>query len=204
MDATESGLYPSFREIRDNGDDVCFCDATERLYWTLQDAFPNAVSVMKSRTGGLDEREPFVKPDGTLHEIASLPLTTRKVSSVDATIPLLDQWESDWAAYHKYHTEGKWVSYRDLDDNIRPYPTEMNEDGSWDDNLDTQFLIRCCGQDRPSNKHGQRLRIIPLEGNNFITIYDFISSTYNIFLWIYLRSILTNLISYTSMGYGPT
>ncbi|ODA82689.1 hypothetical protein RJ55_01197 [Drechmeria coniospora] len=178
MAAEQSSPFLSFKEVKSNGEAAYVTDTAHRLYWPLAGDFPATISVMKSRRGGLDEREPFCQPDGTWHDIASLPLTEPKVSSIEASIRDLDQWESDWVAWHENHETAEFVTYGDLDDEDRPYASEQNEDGSWEDDSDTEFLIRCCGQDRPLRTRGQKLQVTPSAGKDFVSIHDYVCAVH--------------------------
>ena len=156
-----------------------------RLFWPLDDDFPGAISVMKTSRGAND-LEPFFRPGArdsggdAWHEISQLPISNPKVSSIDASVYELDQWEYDWVQWHMNHPDGdfhpQYVTYGDLSDEDRPYAREQKEDGSWEEDSDTEFLIRCCGEDRPLRKSGQRLMITPAAGNHFVTVYDYVSS----------------------------
>lgn len=174
MAAEGSSRRLSFKEFRSNGEAVYVTKIAHRLYWPLTGVFPATISVMKSSQGGLEEREPFCQSDGTWHEIASLPVTEPKVSSIEASICDLDKWEFDWIAWHEDHEAAEFVTYGDLDDEDRPYAREQKEDGSWEEDSDTEFLIRCCGQDRPLRKRGQRLLVTPSEGQDFVSIHDYV------------------------------
>jgi hypothetical protein len=179
--------HPSFEELRSNEERVLFSAAAKRLYWPLEGVFPSAISVMRSARS-VGELDPFYRSatsgsgSGTWHEISSLPLTDPKVSSVEASLRDLDQWESDWLAWHMDHTahefNAEYVTYGDLSDEDRPYATEANEDGSWEEDSDTEFLIRCCGDDRPLGKRGLKIKIAPSAGNNFVTVYDYVSGEF--------------------------
>ncbi len=189
MDASQSGQsdeppYPSFRELRNDLLPVVFSLAAKRLFWPLDGIFPGAISVMKTPRDAND-LEPFFRP-GTggnggdvWHEISQLPITTPKVSAIEASVCELDQWEYDWVEWHMNHPDGdfhpEYITYGDLSDEDRPYAREQKEDGSWEEDSDTEFLIRCCGEDRPLRKSRQRLMVTPSAGN-FVTIYDYVSS----------------------------
>ncbi|KAL7906379.1 hypothetical protein GGI35DRAFT_482544 [Trichoderma velutinum] len=176
--------YPSFEELRSNGERVLFSPAAKRLYWPLEGVFPSAISVMRTARS-VGELDPPFRPDtrgsesGTWHEISSLPLTDPKVSSVEASLRDLDQWESDWLAWHRDHTapefNAEYTTYGDLSDEDRPYANEPKEDGSWEEDSDTEFLIRCCGDDRPLRKRGLNIKVTPSAGNNFVTMHDYVS-----------------------------
>jgi hypothetical protein len=179
----EGPPYRSFKELRsDPTTAVVFSPAAKRLFWPLDGVYPTAISVMKTPQSAGD-LEPYFQqtPDrgGVWHEIAQLPLTVPKVSSVEASVYDLDELESDWVEFHKYH-EGEpanpeYVTYGDLSDEDRPYADEPNEDGSWEEDSDTEFLIRCCGQDRPLRKQDQKLVITPAAGGDFVTVHDYVS-----------------------------
>lgn len=174
--------YRSFKELRgDPTATVVFSPAARRLFWPLDGVFPTALSVMKTPRSAND-LEPFfqqIPGGGTWHEIARLPLTEPKVSSVEVSVSDLEQWESDWIAWHGHH-EGEpanpeYVTYGDLSDEDRPYAKEPKEDGSWEEDSDTEFLIRCCGQDRPLRTRGQKLVVTPAAGDHFVTVNDYVS-----------------------------
>lgn len=177
----EGPPYPSFKELRGNHASVIFSLAASRLFWPLDSVFPTGISVMKTPRNA-DDLEPYFQPtdgDGTWHEITQLPLTTPKVSAIEATVNDLEQWEFDWVAWHDFH-EGdqfntEYVAYGDLSDEDRPYANEPKEDGSWEEDSDTEFLIKCCGQDRPLGKRGRKLTVTPSAGNSFVTVHDYVS-----------------------------
>ncbi|EHK39365.1 hypothetical protein TRIATDRAFT_288158 [Trichoderma atroviride IMI 206040] len=179
--------HPSFEELRSNEERVLFSPAAKRLYWPLEGVFPSAISVMRT-SRSVVELEPFFRPDtsgsgsGTWHEISSLPLTDPKVSSVEASLRDLDQWESDWLAWHRDHTasefSAEYITYGDLSDEERPYANEPNQDGSWEDDSDAEFLIRCCENDRPLRKGGLKIKVTSSAGNNFVTVHDYVSAVH--------------------------
>lgn len=176
--------YPSYNELRSEQGYVLFSSATKRLFWPLDGVFPAAISVMKTPRSP-DELEPYYQPDtagsgsGIWHDISQLPLTERNVSSVEASVYDLDQWEFDWMAWHGEHVGGEfhqeYVTYGDLSDVDRPYANEPKEDGSWEEDSDTEFLMECCGEDRPLRKRGIRLVVTPSAGNHFVTVHDYVS-----------------------------
>jgi hypothetical protein len=178
----EGPRYRSFKELR--GDPtvaVVFSPAAKRLFWPLDGVFPTTLSVMKTPCSA-DDLEPYFQQTlggGIWHEIAQLPLTEPKVSSVEASIYDLEQWEFDWVAWHGHHegepADPEYVTYGDLSDEDRPYATEPREDGSWEEDSDTEFLVRCCGQDRPLGKRGQKLVVTPAAGGHFVTVHDYVS-----------------------------
>ncbi|KAH0499711.1 hypothetical protein TgHK011_006886 [Trichoderma gracile] len=180
--------YPSFEELRSNEQRVLFSPTAKRLYWPLEGVFPFTMSVMKT-VRSVGELDPFFSPDasggtgsGTWHEVSSLPVTEPKVSSVEASVRDLDQWESDWLAWHRDHSapefHAEYIAYRDLRDEDRPYADEPKEDGSWEKDSDTEFLIRCCGDDRPLRKRGLKIKVIPSAGNDFVTVRDYVSTVH--------------------------
>ncbi|KAK3325051.1 hypothetical protein B0H66DRAFT_615498 [Apodospora peruviana] len=174
--------YPSYRELAGNFHRVNFSPAVKRLFWPFDGVFPAEICVMKSPRSAADNLEPYFKEtdggDGIWHEIAQMPLTEPKVSSIEASSYDLEQWEYDWVAWHDCHSDSEYVAYGDLDDEDRPYANEMKEDGSWEEDSETEFLTRCCGQDRPLRKRGQKLRVTPASGNNFVTVHDWVSAVH--------------------------
>lgn len=129
---------------------------------------------MQTMRGALEDMEPLQRRDGTWHEIAFLPLTEPKVSSIKASVRILDQYEPDWVAWHEDHEAAEYVAYGDLDDDTRPFG-EQQEDGSWEADSDTEYLARCCGQDRPVHKRGLMVQVKPSAGKDFVTIHDYAS-----------------------------
>ncbi|KJZ72720.1 hypothetical protein HIM_07912 [Hirsutella minnesotensis 3608] len=105
--------------------------AFKRLCWPLQGAFPSAMSVMRTARNSA-ELDPFFQPDGsgTWHEISSLPMTNRKVSSIGTLIWDLDQWEFDWVVAHREYAAAEYVPYGDLSDEDRPLAAKPDEDGN--------------------------------------------------------------------------
>jgi len=173
--------YPSFRELRSDGLPVRLSPDAQRLFWLLDGVFPTSISVMKTPRSW-DSLEPYFQPDtegsgsSTWHEISQSPLTEPKVSSVEASVYDLDQWESVWLETHREHTAGdaQYITYGDLSDDERPYALEMKEDGSWEEDSDTEFLVGCCGEDRPRKK-AAKLVVKPSAGNHFVTVHDYVS-----------------------------
>jgi hypothetical protein len=49
----------------------------------------------------------------------------------------------------------------------------MKEDGGWESDSDTEFLVRCCGEDRPLRK-AAKLVVTPSAGNHFVTVQDYV------------------------------
>lgn len=182
----EGPPYRSFEELR--GDPtvaVAFSPAARRLFWPLDGVFPAALSVMRTPRSA-DDLEPYLQQNpggagaGVWHEVAQLPLTEPKVSSAEASAHDLEQWELNWVAWHGHHEVGgpagpEYVTYGDLSDEDRPYATEPKVDGSWEEDPGTEFLVRCCGQDRPLGKRGQKLVVAPAAGGHFVTVHDYVS-----------------------------
>ena len=108
-----------------------------------------------------------------------MPLTEPKCSSVVAYFDEVYSWESNWLEFHERHTmNAEYIAYRDLSDEDRPFPNKLTEDGSWDDDSDTEFLIRCCGEDRPLRTRSLNILVTPSTGSNFVTVYDYVSSKF--------------------------
>jgi hypothetical protein len=181
---TDEPPYRSYKELERNHIRVQFSPDAKRLFWPFDGVFPTAISVMKTPRSP-EDLEPYFQPDaeaggtGTWHEISQLPLTEPRVSSVEATISDLDQWESGWMEWHIDHTgdqfSREYVTYGDLNDEDRPYAENAKEDGSWEEDSDTEFLMKCCRQDRPLRKGGKTLLVTPSAGNHFVTVHDYIS-----------------------------
>ncbi|KAL2283091.1 hypothetical protein FJTKL_10196 [Diaporthe vaccinii] len=153
----EGPPYRSFNELQYNPTvGVYFSPAAKRLFWPLDGVFPTALSVMKTPRSA-DDLEPYFQQTpggGICHEIAQLPMTKPKVLSIEVSI------------YDLEHDED------------RPYAAEAKEDGSWEDSSDTEFLIRCCGEDRPLRKRGQKLVVTPAASGYFVTVHDYVSAVH--------------------------
>ncbi|KAH8170111.1 hypothetical protein LIA77_10655 [Sarocladium implicatum] len=179
----EGPPYQSFAQVRaEKGAQLS--PAARRLYWPLGGKYPSDISVMRTLRydGHLDAFFKHTASDsggGTWHEIATLPVTEPKVSSIVATLRDLNQWESDWVAWHTGNSgpecNPEYVTYGDLDDEDRPYAKEPNEDGSWEVDSDTEFLARCCGEDRPLRKMALTIEVTPSADNSFVTVRDYVS-----------------------------
>lgn len=134
----EGPPYRSFKELR--GDPtvaVVFSPAAQRLFWPLDGVFPTALSVMKTSCSAND-LEPYFQQTlggGIWHEIVQPPLTEPKVSSVEASVYDLEQWEFNWMAWHGHHegADPVYVTYGDLGDEDRPYAAEPKKDGGWEE-----------------------------------------------------------------------
>lgn len=85
-------------------------------------------------------------------------------------------------AWHGEHVGGEfepqYVTYGDLSDEDRPYANEAKEDGSWEEDEDKEFLVRCCGEERPLGKRGMKLVVTPSMGNHFVTVDDYASGEF--------------------------
>lgn len=163
-----AGSYPSFEERYDKRERVIFNDAFNRLYWPLDGSFPDAFRVMRTQRSANEVTEPLRQADGTWHEVALLAITEPKVSSIVAKLPMLDEYEGGWVSKHRELCEnGEYEPFEDR---------EMNDDGNWEKGSESAYLIRCCGQDRPRNKSGRKVTVLPSEGSDFVTIRDYLES----------------------------
>jgi len=175
--STEQPPYPSWSEIQSAGEHVDYCKEFRRLHWPLEGEYPAAIFVAAENKMATD-LEPFYNPTtGEWHEIADLPLTIPiKISSIKADIRQLEAYEHDWVELHSQHPNAEFVTYGDLDADTRPYAREMTEDGSWEEDSDTDYLIRCCGEERPVNTRAT-LTVVPSDGRDCVTIRDYVSGT---------------------------
>ncbi len=167
-------MYPSFEDLRRNRQRVVFSEDFKRLCWPLRGTFPIALSVMKTRHGALQEMEPLRRGDGRWHEVTSIPLTEPKVSSINAFIPMLDEYEGNWVAWHEHHEAAEYVINWNLDDDTQPYG-EQREDFTSETDSAVGYIVRCCGQDRPEYKDGLTVQVKPSTSEEFVTIYDCVS-----------------------------
>lgn len=60
----------------------------------------------------------------------------------------------------------EYITYGDLSDEDRPYANEPVENGSWEEDSSTEFLIRCCENDRPLRKRGLKIKVTPSAGKS--------------------------------------
>ncbi|KAI0543607.1 hypothetical protein F4679DRAFT_568091 [Xylaria curta] len=195
--------YPSYRAVQSERIPITFNACMNCLFWPLEGAFPEAISMMKHPRGSKEDLDPFYRSaitagvddnnddgsnsgSGPWHECALEPVTDPKVSSIEISARELDQWDSDWVAWHEIHHDAQcapdanqqFVAYGDLDDDIRPFRREGEEDGDWEEHSEKEFLIRCCGQDRPLGKKGQTLLVTPASGYDFVTVRDFVGAVH--------------------------
>lgn len=160
-------MQPSFEDLRKDKQPVYFSEGFERLCWPLRDSFPDALSVMQTRLGALDEMAPLQRADGSWHEIALWPLTEPKVSSILARVPLLDQYENNWQAWHEEHEDAEYEEYHGLE--------EEDAEALVEEGYEAEYIATCCGQDRPVYKDGLRIEVKPAAGKDFVTILDYVS-----------------------------
>lgn len=172
--------YLSFRELRSDGVHVILNPVVNRLFWPFDGVFPTLISVMKTPLSP-DALEPYFQLDttgsggGTWHEISHLPLTEPKVSSVEVSVYDLEYWEENWLNQHREHIDGEYVTYGDLSDDERPYPSEMKEDGDWESDSDKEYLVGCCEEDRPPNGGKAAKVVVKPAGSEFVTVHDYLS-----------------------------
>jgi hypothetical protein len=189
--------YPSYNELRRNGLPAKSTEDVGRLFWHFDGVFPTTISVMKTPRSP-ESLEPYCQPEaGVWHEISQSPLTEPKVSSVEASVYDLRLWLGAWLEQHREHSGGEYVTYGDLSDDERPYAPEMKEDGSWEEDSDTPYLVRCCGEDRPDNKTA-KIVVTPSEGNHFVTVQDYVSGKS---LNISISECSDSLVSCASLAY---
>lgn len=186
--AEDGPPFPTFleRKVQD-GIQTFISRSYQRLIWPLTGEFPSAISVMKKPHQDTGDEEPFFNPEtGERHEIASHSITKKKVSAIEAHLWNLDAWSMLWEEEHIEHADPanpkcEYITYGDLDDDDRPWAENpMREDWtwSWEEDSDKEFLIRCCGKDRPLGKAGRRLEVRPSEGNDFVTIKDYVGGEF--------------------------
>ncbi|KAK1778529.1 hypothetical protein QBC45DRAFT_376655 [Copromyces sp. CBS 386.78] len=201
---SEEPPYLSLGELKNKGVRVIYTPAAERLYWEFDGVFPTAISVMKDEKGAKDDLEPFFNPDtGTWHEISQLPFTKPKTSSLEVSVLDLEgpQWELDWAEWHDHHGatyessyadwhkrhggdarapicgQQEWIKYGDLNDDVRCKWDLQKKDGSWTEDSGEEFLIKCCGEDRPLRNPDPKL-VVTASSEDFVTVRDFVSAVH--------------------------
>lgn len=182
---------------------VSLSPEVDRLVWEFKGTFPSAISVMSNDSGAEGHLEPFFKPadatddqnpentsTGTYHPIALLPMTDPPASLITVASVDLDNWEKNWVESHEWHSEvhGEFVTYGDLDDDIRPWLDDPKEEDpyNWEADSDTEFLIKCCGEDRPVRTWGRRLKVTPRGAGGFVTIGDYVCGEFFVFASCFL------------------
>ncbi|EGZ71079.1 hypothetical protein NEUTE2DRAFT_131079 [Neurospora tetrasperma FGSC 2509] len=118
-------------------------------------------------------------------------MTEPPASSISVSCADLDTWESNWVEWHEWHSEekGEFVTYADLDDDVRPWAKEpQNEEEdheNWEEDSDKEFLIKCCGEDRPLRTAAagrSRLKVTPRgqggEEGGFVTVGDYVCAVH--------------------------
>ncbi|KAH7027555.1 uncharacterized protein B0I36DRAFT_351072 [Microdochium trichocladiopsis] len=172
---------------------------TDRLIWYLNGAFPACVSV-SSAPYREDNLAPLFTPasedhqsdsggGGTWHEIAKLPMTKPPVSSINVSCLDLEELERSWVRTHKElcdEDEGEYASSQDFssnnndddDERRRPIATASERNGRREADQGTRYLMRCCGQDRPFGKTGQKVTVASSSANEFVTIGDYVTSEF--------------------------
>ncbi|KAK3400411.1 hypothetical protein B0T20DRAFT_404316 [Sordaria brevicollis] len=180
---------------------VSLSPEVDRLFWEFKGTFPSAISVMSNEHGAQGHLEPFFKPaesdaaddqnpentsttcsTGTYHPIARLPITDPPVSLMTVACVDLDNWQRNWLETHEWHSDeiGEFVTYGDLEDDIRPFLDDPKEEDpyNWEADSDTEFLIKCCGEDRPVRTWGRRLTVTPGGEEGFVTIGDYVCAVH--------------------------
>jgi hypothetical protein len=181
--------FPTYAEFEEqDGRPPDISEAYQRLIWPITGDFPSAILVMKEPQKNTGDAEPFFNPEtGEWHEIASHSITSEKVSAIEASVYNLEAWSTVWGDYHMEHAnpenpQCEYVTYGDLSDDERPFAENpMREDwtwNGWEEDSDTEFLSRCCGQDRPIGKVGRTLEVRPSEGNDFVSIKDYVGGEF--------------------------
>ena len=179
--------YHTYKQLRSDGVHVVLSPGAQRLFWSLEGVFPAAISVMDTANSPESLRS-FLQQDvvnndidgDTWHEIWHLPLTEPKISSVEVSVYDLEHWEEAWMNWHRGHDEkyAEYVTYGELSDEDRPYPAEMREEGGWESDSDTDFLVKCCGEDRPLRK-AVKLVVTHSTANDHVTIHDYLSGEFS-------------------------
>ena len=161
-----------------------FAQYTFRNMWHLSGEFPACVSVLRVKRVE-ESAEPFFRSigdGGTWHETADWPMTEPKVSSIDVSSYELKVLESHWVAFHleRCDDDGEWVEYGELGrTDLKPTIKEMKPSNG-ECRSDTKCLIRCCGQERPVGRSGQKLTVTPSPGHDFVTVKDYISGEFEL------------------------
>lgn len=187
--AEDGPPFPTYAERKvQDGRAPRITEAYRRLIWPISGEFPSAILVMKEPQKNTGDAEPLFNPEtGEWHEIASHSITKKKVSAIKASLYNLDAWSTMWGEFHMEHADPEdpqceYITYDDLSDDDRPFAENpMREDGTWngwEEDSDTEFLVRCCGEDRPLNKAGRKIEVRPSEGNDFVTVKDYVGGEF--------------------------
>lgn len=138
----------------------------ERILWTLDSPFPDAISVMKDKHSPTS-LTPF--SDVTWHPISQEPISEPKFSAITVTVDEIQQWEYLWTEEHSGHgemdiaQEGRW--YGDLED-YNP-GEDLDREGE-------EHLLGCCVEPRPRKR--KEKMVVQAGSRGFVTVYDYLST----------------------------
>ncbi|KAL2074089.1 hypothetical protein VTL71DRAFT_7867 [Oculimacula yallundae] len=165
----DQGPISSFEELETARIWAVISPPVYRLFWPLEGAFPEAISVMQ------DEPSPSLTPyyvNGVYHSISSEPVSEPKISSVTVRIQSFSNWEDAWDDYHERHEgmEGR------LRGPLEPHeydPEDIDPEDAWDR---AHRLLACCGGDpRPRDRESVSITVVPAAGA-FVTVHDYVST----------------------------
>lgn len=162
--------YPSYESLRDSnllfGPSPSFC----RIRWQLKPTIFSSISILADpfHQNGPYPLEPYITPsDSSLHPISHLPLTTPPCSSLTLSLPLLNDFPSNWREVHSHcspHPGDPGVQFDTSTASTDPV-TGFTYYGD---------LLQCCHQSIPSP--GPSLTIhAPSDSEGFLAIGRFIS-----------------------------
>ena len=129
-----------------------------RLHWFLTSDNPNdCIFILQDAKDAQSAQKPYTAD----RPINQQPATHPPVSSMNISIDLLDQYQSDWLDAHGPHADAD-----DFHDQNDPMCPKFDSEGC---------LSRCCGQDRPGP--GPRLEIVADDGQ-FVSIGMYVNSVH--------------------------
>lgn len=163
--------YPTFEALRNAQVPVCGSfDSGRRLFWTLHGPLTTAISVMPDYYSPTS-LEPYFQqtPEGGIwHPISQLPVTEPKVSSIIVHVDEFDTWEYNWLQLHVEgcNSDARWGPLPDRYTNPDP------------ENIERQYLLFCCGEERPRMQN-HRIIVTPADASKgFITVHDYVSTVH--------------------------
>lgn len=161
--------YPTYETLQDSGtmfgSTLDFC----RIRWCLQGSIAASISVLQDplRPNAPFPLEPYQREDHT-HPISALPLTAPPCSSIEISLPILDDYALQWRHVHGHHA---WPD--DPDVRYERRESKSIDDDDDDDDNDPGTLVHCCGQNVPGP--GPSLLVEAADSAQFLTIGRFIS-----------------------------
>lgn len=158
---SEAEVYPSFASFRRRETLPLPSIAAMRLIWTL-DGPLTSLMVMNEGRDPDAPLEPYYQQTGEgtgWHAIAEMPLTRHKISSVTVNIRPFERWAEDWEESHRHADPGiPGCVFGEAEDEETDPP-----------------LLRCCGEERPSDTAPVLVRA---SAKPYLTVHDYLSAVH--------------------------